>query len=147
MDVQAVLLTPRLNASALYYKTKLASHNFTMYNLKTKDVMCYYWHEGEGDLTSHAFASCIRDALATVVSDANISKITLYSDGCGYQNRNSTLSNMLLDFAVTHKVEISQKFLEKGHTQMEVDSVHSSIESRLKNRAIYYPENYVDVFR
>ena len=146
MDVQAVLISPKLNASALYYKTKLASHNFTMYNLKTKDVKCYYWHEAEGDLSANTFASCIRDALATVVADERIKTITLYSDGCGYQNRNSLLSNMLLDFATAHRVVITQKYLERGHTQMEVDSIHSSIETRLKNRAVYYPGNYVEVF-
>ena len=42
MDVQAVLICPRLNASALYYKTKLASHNFTMFNVKTKEVKCFF---------------------------------------------------------------------------------------------------------
>ena len=34
MDLQAVLLSPCLKASALYYKTKLAVHNFTVYDLK-----------------------------------------------------------------------------------------------------------------
>lgn len=40
---------------------------------------------------------------------------------------------------------IEQKFLQKGHTQMEVDSVHASIEKRLKNRNIYLPEDYITV--
>ncbi|ESO93016.1 hypothetical protein LOTGIDRAFT_162041 [Lottia gigantea] len=36
MDLQAVLSSPRLQASAMYYKTKLACHNFTIYDLATK---------------------------------------------------------------------------------------------------------------
>lgn len=147
MDVQAVLILPRLYASALYYKTKLASHNFTFYNLKTKDVRIYYWTEVEGDVSANCFASCVRDLLADVISKGIVTRFTLFSDGCGYQNRNSLLSNALLDFAVANGCEVTQKYLERGHTQMEVDSVHSSIEVRLKNRNIYYPGNYCDVFR
>ena len=41
MDVQAVLLSPSLKASALYYKTKLAVHNFTIFNLANSHVTCY----------------------------------------------------------------------------------------------------------
>ena len=41
MDLQAVLLAPQMKASALYYKTKLAVHNFTVYNLATNDVVCF----------------------------------------------------------------------------------------------------------
>lgn len=42
-------------------------------------------------------------------------------------------------------VTITKKFLEKGHKQMEVDSVHSAIERKLKGKAIYLPTDYVDV--
>ncbi|KAL1276526.1 hypothetical protein QQF64_036149, partial [Cirrhinus molitorella] len=44
MDLQALLLCPRLKASALYYKTKLAVHNFTVYNMLTHSATCYVWH-------------------------------------------------------------------------------------------------------
>ncbi|CAG9835132.1 unnamed protein product [Diabrotica balteata] len=61
MDLQGVLLSPRLQASALYYKTKLIVHNFTMYNNANYDTTCYIWHEGEGAITSNEFSSCIVD--------------------------------------------------------------------------------------
>lgn len=38
MDLQAVLLAPTLQASALYYKQKLAVHNFVIYDLATHDT-------------------------------------------------------------------------------------------------------------
>ena len=44
-------------------------------------------------------------------------------------------------------MQIVQKYLEKGHTQMEVDSVHSVIERKLKTRSIYYPGNYIEVMQ
>lgn len=40
------------------------------------------------------------------------------------QNRNSTFAKALLDFfPASNGVEIEQKILEKGHTQLELDSV------------------------
>ncbi|MES9905049.1 MAG: hypothetical protein ABW168_20530 [Sedimenticola sp.] len=145
MDVQSVLLSPRLQASAMYYKTKLACHNFTVYDLKSKEVTCYFWHEGEGDLTSDSFSSCITDYIETLTEDQNVKEIIIYSDGCCYQNRNVGLSNTLLKLAVDKHVTITQKYLEKGHTQMEVDSAHSVIERKLKKKPIYVPYNYVEV--
>jgi len=69
----------------------------------------------------------------------------LWSDGCCCQNKNTVLANALLDFAVCNKVVIDQKYLTKGHTQMECDSYHSAIERKLKNVDIYLPSNYLEV--
>ncbi|VDI73103.1 Hypothetical predicted protein [Mytilus galloprovincialis] len=47
LDLQALLMCPLLKASAMYYKTKLSCHNFTIFDMKTKDVICYFWTEVE----------------------------------------------------------------------------------------------------
>lgn len=41
VDVQSVLLAPKLLASSLYYKLKLQCHNFTIYECSTKKVTIY----------------------------------------------------------------------------------------------------------
>lgn len=144
MDLQAVLLAPKMEASALYYRTKLKVHNFTIYNLKTQDGRCYLWDESEGGLSADEFATIIFNFVCEQIGKK---KIILYSDGCTYQNRNSVLANALLLAAVKMDIEIFQKFLEKGHTQMECDSMHSTIERALKNREIYIPSGYIEVCR
>lgn len=146
MDLQAVKVAPFLQASAVYYKTKLAVHNFTMYELATHDVTCYWFDESEAELVASTFSTCVIDKLKEVAKDSNV-PIFLYSDGCTYQNRNAVLSNALLRFAMDTGVTILQKFLEKGHTQMECDSVHSAIECRLKSREISLPSEYATVTR
>lgn len=85
MDVQAVLLCPRIQALATYYKTKLKVHNYTNYNLKTKEVICYLWHEGNGGLDSDVFASIMLKHLKSKIDEAPCQKIILWSDGCGYK--------------------------------------------------------------
>ena len=73
----------------------------------------------------HAFL----DLLESVVDDS-VSTVILYRDGCCYQNCNVTLSNAPLHFAVSRRKITFQKFLENGHTWMEVESVHSTTEGK-----------------
>lgn len=102
------------------------------------------WNETEGGLEANDFASIIRDFLDLQSELHNVTtKIILYSDGCCYQNRNVILANTLLNLAKIKNIHIEQKFLEKGHTQMEADSVHSTIERKIRNRVINVPADYV----
>lgn len=57
VDLQALLLCPKLNASPFYCKTKLAMHNFTFYNLANHSNGSHIWQEGEDGLSANEFAS------------------------------------------------------------------------------------------
>ena len=141
-----MLLSPKSNVSSLYYKRKLIIHNFTICHLKTKDAYCFLWNESEGAVGSNEFSSIIYDFIEQELRELNDKEsIIFYSDGCTGQNRNSTLSNALLHLAIEKKVTIIQKYLERGHTQMEADAMHSLIERRLKNKKINVPADYIDV--
>ena len=146
VDVQAVLICPKTQASAMYYKTKLQVHNFTCFNLGNKDGYCYTWEEHEGDLSAEVFAHIQFQHFAKLL-DANptIEKIVVWSDGCGYQNRNAVLSNAYLHLANQYNIVIEQKFLVVGHTQMECDSMHSTIERKVVGD-IYTPRDYHVIF-
>ncbi len=145
MDVQAVLLSPKTRASALYYKTKLQVHNLSFYNLKTKEAYCYIWNETEGDVNSEMFAHLQYKHFSELLdAHPEIKEIIIWSDGCTYQNRNITLANSLLDLAIRRDVKIVQKYLVVGHTQMEVDSMHATIERKLVGDIIV-PHDYVVV--
>jgi len=148
MDLQSVLLCPKSNVSSLYYKTKLIVHNFTVYDIKRKLGYCFLWNESEGGLSSNEFSSIITYFLQKFVIDvAKQSKtdIILFSEGCTYQNRNATLANALLNLSILSGVTITQKFLQRGHTQMEVDCMHSTIERKIRNKKINIPADYVSI--
>lgn len=142
MDLEAVKVSPYVQASAIFYRTKLCCHNFTVYDLATKKACCFWFDETGADLTASTFASCLVQYLKTNCAD-DTGPIIIYSDGCTYQNRNNILANALLAYAVDKGVEIIQKFLVVGHTQMECDSVHATIETYLKGRDIYLPSDYI----
>lgn len=137
-DLQAVKLYPSLNASALYFKAKLAVHNFAIYNLGTDEVDCYWFDETACDLKATKYASFFADYLKKLL-EKDPKYVVIWSDGCTAQKRNSVLANTLLMLAKEKNVTITQKYLEKGHTQMEVDAVHSVVERKLKNTEIFLP--------
>lgn len=137
-DLMAVQLLPHCQASTIYYKMKLAIHNYTVYNLSTHEAVCYWFDETQCDLVASTFASCLTDAIEETLKKS-LKPVIVYSDGCTAQNRNSVLSNALLHLSMKYKISIIQKYLEKGHTQMECDSVHSVIERKLKKSDYYLP--------
>lgn len=148
MDLQSLLLSPRSNVSALYYKMKLATHNFTIYDLGTHEGFCYLWNETEGGMTSNKFATIISKFLQSQLPlPEEKTSLIVYSDGCAYQNRSATVANALLHFACSNKVTVEQEYLEVGRTQMEGDSMHSLIERKLKNLKINVSADYVNVCR
>lgn len=140
MDLQAVKICPAVNASAAYYKTKLCVHNYTIFNLTNKHCTCYWFNESEADLQASVFASCLTDYIKRHLNDSK--PVIIYSDGCSYQNKNSVMANALLHLSSELKINIEQKYLIKGHTQMECDSVHALIERKIKNKSIYLPSDY-----
>ena len=60
---------------------------------------------------------------------------------------NVTVTNALLNVAINCKITIEQKYLEVGHTQMEGDSMHSTIERHLKDKSINVPAEYYSICR
>ncbi|CAG9772313.1 unnamed protein product [Ceutorhynchus assimilis] len=78
MDLQAVKVCPSIMASAVYFKTKLCVHNFTVYNLATKQCTCYWFDETQADLQASTFASFVVDYIRIHLSHGK--PIILYSD-------------------------------------------------------------------
>ena len=144
MDMQAVMLSPKTDASCMYYKTKLQLHNFTLFCLENKDGFCYAWDECNGDLSSERFAWLQYHHFNKFLEkNTYIKVLIIWSDGCGYQNRNATVANAYFHLAKSLKVTIYHKFLIAGHTQMECDSMHSTKERKLRTPLIYTPRDYI----
>ena len=71
-----------------------------------------------------------------------LSTITIWSDGCGYQNRRTAVANMYYHLSLEMNVKVFQKYLVSGHTQMECDSVHSTSERHISKTDVYTPHEY-----
>jgi hypothetical protein len=140
-DLQQVLQSPKLNVSSLFYKRKLSTYNLTVYSLSDKKCVNYMWHEAKAGRGSCEIATCIFKYLGSL--SQQITKVVMYSDTCGGQNRNINFATMCLR-AIRELpiVTIEHIFMESGHSQMECDSAHSAIESAYKKVDIYSPTDY-----
>lgn len=140
MDLQSVLLCPKSNASCAYYKQKLQLHNFTIYEKNTGHVELCVWHESSGGVTANEFVSCLVDYITC--RHTQYKTMILISDGYNYQNRNKVLASALSSVSVMYNLTIQQLILEKGHTMMPCNSVHSATEHYFKP-PIFSPSDYI----
>ncbi|CAH0403799.1 unnamed protein product [Chilo suppressalis] len=158
-DLEAVLQCPRGDTSAFYYKSKLNSYNLTLTELEKREkkaydnVHCYFWTEVDAKRGANEIGSCVWEYLKTVCAeDASLKQIIFYSDNCCGQNKNKYITSLYL-YAVNYLniSSITHKFLIRGHTQNEADSVHSLIEREVKKNLrsgpIYCPDQYVALIK
>ena len=69
--------------------------------MESKEGYCYTIRHFEGVIKDHT----------------EIKEIILWSDGCGYQNRNATVANAYSELVRKHGVLVTQKYLVAGaHT-------------------------------
>lgn len=159
-DLQAVLQCPRGTTSSFYYRSKLNCFNFTVTELKNEkskqaydNVHSYFWTESDAKRGAIEIGSCIWDYLKRLSEEGSEEKeVIFYSDNCCGQNKNKYMASLYM-YAV-HNLNIksiTHKFLIRGHTQNEADSVHSLIEKEinknLKSGAIYTPDQYVALIK
>ncbi|XP_030834203.1 uncharacterized protein LOC100888373 [Strongylocentrotus purpuratus] len=140
-DLQQVLSCPSAQTSVLFYKRKLSSYNLTVYSQADSEVHCYMWSEVDGNRGACEIGSCLINHLLS--QPESVTDVSLFSDSCAGQNKNKYIAAALLHIVRTSSINvIDQKFLESGHTQMEVDSVHSTIEQVKRKVQVHHPDQW-----
>ncbi|VEN55188.1 unnamed protein product, partial [Callosobruchus maculatus] len=141
VDMEKILLTPSLKVGKLYYKQKLKTFNFTVYNLANAQADNFMWHEAVGTKGSSEVATCLWKLLSGLGEE--VKEVTFYADTASGQNRNCINAAMFLRAVHLLPIEtINQKFMESGHSEMECDSVHSAIENHGNKIDIYTPDGW-----
>lgn len=149
-DLQAVLPSPCGEVSDYYYKSKLATYNLSFFNFGNRNGHCFMWHEGIANRGANEIGTCV---LNFILNDFDGSgDIILYSDNCSGQNKNKFLASLFLYIVRKYDVaSITHKFLIVGHTQNEVDSIHSVIEKEkkraLRSGPVYIPAQWYQLVR
>ena len=133
-DLQQVIYVPRSFRSELFYKRRLACYNFTIYDLASRDGYCFLAHEGQTRRGSCEIASHLNTFLQKM-DNLGFKEVSLFSDGCCGQNKNSINPSMMLNFVQQSKSirSITLHFFETCHGQSEGDSMHSVIEKAFKH--------------
>ena len=131
-DYQKILIYRKGETSALYYKRKYQTSNITTYDLGKHEGICYVYDENTGKKGGNEVASFVNHYIGTRKEEGVIQH-RFYSDNCIPQNKNKIVLTGLLRAAAFYNVEIIHRYLEKGHTQNEGDSVHARIERYTRN--------------
>ena len=144
-DLQQVLPSPHGQISVYYYKRKLSTYNFTCYNLGTGAADCFMWNESYAGRGANEINSCLFQYLK-LYSEKKF--VCTFSDNCAAQNKSKNTVVTFLKALTETKIEaIEHYYLEKGHTQNENDSVHSTIERAARNIPVYTPDQWCSVVR
>ena len=143
-DLEQALATPLLTTNVVFYKRQLWTYNLGIHDCKTEKGCMHVWHEGIASRGSHEIGYCLLHHLRKMQSQAT--KLILYSDSCGGQNRNINLVCLWMDIVSSPEyfiMQINQKFMVSGHSYLPNDSDFASIETA-KRRAgqVYVPEEW-----
>ncbi|KAK3913144.1 putative 2-phosphosulfolactate phosphatase [Frankliniella fusca] len=145
-DLEKVLLCPKGENSDFYYKSKLSVYNFTIFVSGEQKGQCYVWDQTEARKGSAEITSMLWSFIQMKVA-AGIEEFRIYSDNCSAQNKNQFLFSMYVMASIRFNIKITHCYLEVGHTHVEVDSVHATIENSVKNTDIFVPSQWYTAMR
>lgn len=156
-DCQKNLVLPKIPDQAAYYSRQLYLNNFTICQGTSKDkqtkdkVFIYYWTESDFKKGSNEIASAVFHRLKNT-DFQNASTVRLFADGCGGQNRNSSMVCMLQYWLITEAPdnikEVCLTFPVPGHSYMPPDRVFGRIEKEIqKYDTIIEPQKYIEIFQ
>lgn len=146
MDFQQILECPKGANSEYYYKSKLKCYNFSTFEHHSKQGTCFVWDQTIAAKGATEVSSCI-SKLIEELSQRGVKELVIWSDNCWSQNKNRLLFSLYNMASVKWDMKITHRFLEKGHTHMEVDSMHALIERSCKGVEVYTPSQWYAIMK
>lgn len=144
-DFEAVRYCPQIKTKAIFYKSRFAVLNLTVYNVASRRAENYVWHEALCGRGASEVASCLFKYMQL---NQDGKPFSFMSDTCGGQNRNVIVCAMFLYAVEVFQIPtIDHIFFEPGHSQMECDSVHAHIEKSSRDLEIYDPSGWYTAIR
>lgn len=145
-DLEKVLLCPKGLNGDFYYSSKISVYNFTIFVSGEQKGCCYVWDQTEARRGAAEIASSLWSFIKKKV-EVGVKEFHIYSDNCSAQNKNQFLFSMYVMASIRFNIKIIHRYLEVGHTHMEVDSMHACIENSVRYTDIFVPSQWYTAIR
>ncbi|CAH1966618.1 unnamed protein product, partial [Acanthoscelides obtectus] len=138
VDMQKVLLLPKMSTKESFFVSRLVVFNETFASLHKDGNICVMWHEAIRGRSATDVASAYYNVIKN--SDNVTKKFTFWVDNCSAQNKNWTLYSAFATFVNCESgpEDITLKYFEPGHSFMAADSVHGRISTEMKKHPNIY---------
>lgn len=153
-DCQKNLPMPRVPDQSTYYSRQLYIYNFTIVqgnskcSLTRENVSSYVWTEDTALKGSNEISSCVYHCLNRLNMEGK-KIVRLMADGCGGQNKNSTLIGMVCKWLHDTQYDISKVeiiFPVTGHSFIPPDRVFALTEKKIRRiENILNPDDYISL--
>ncbi|XP_069676001.1 uncharacterized protein [Periplaneta americana] len=144
-DCQKNLILPKVPDQAAYYSRQLYLYNFTICQghsgcSQTKEnTFAYVWTENEYAKGSNQIASAVHHRLSHTNMDC-FTSVRIFSDGCGGQNKNTTMLGMVIHWFLSEAPENIKKieiwFPIVGHSFIPPDRVFGNLERQFQSLSV-----------
>lgn len=142
MDFQKNLPVPNITTNDVYYKRQLTLCMFNIHILSTDESYFYVYDETVAYKGCNEVASFLFHFVMTIL-DPSVRILDIFSDSCGGQNKNWTISRMI-HYIVHHVKRLDQvkmTFPIRGHSYLECDRNMASINQK---KWVEMPKDWVD---
>ena len=147
-DLENVINLPQAEIGSFFYKRKLTLYNLTAMT-SSKQGYCAIWTELMSGRAGNDIASAFIQILKKVANDhPDTNTLICWSDSCVPQNRNSHISQAILEFLYSQEqiTEITMKYSLAGHSCVqEVDNMHQQIELAMRVAEFFSPISFLRV--
>lgn len=145
-DFEKVLQCPKGMNRDFFFASKISVYNFTIFVSGEQIGINYVWDQTVANHGAAEVSSCLWNFIGKKV-EAGITHFVIYSDNCPSQNKNQYVFSMYAMACLKYNISITHRYLEVGHTHMEVDSVHARIENSVKHTDIFVPSQWFTAIR
>lgn len=133
MDYMQNLSLPQVPIQSAFYLRQLTVNCFCIHNEKTGEATMFLYHEGIGGKGPNEVCSFIKMYLDDEQNiSKKVTKLCVFSDGCGGQNRNHTVVRFFCALAET-RFSVIQHFLPiRGHSFLSCDRDFAVVKGVIK---------------